>query len=604
MSFMFNPFPYDDPNAINRNDAKGINTASVSVGNDSVRKAFVAIVKKGGVIVLDGYTTAPFDAVLALAGDVRKIAVSSVLKSPAELRELFRDNLPEDRKKDTVLLYGKLFKAGYAGMFDPVKLAELKKTLDEVKKSGETLILWGFGALSEELYPYADTRIFCDITPKRAVLNIKKGGFRNLGSDEDMPFKATMRRCYYVDFELAFTLRSKLLAAHDIDYYICGDNAEELTLLPADLLFTLIDRTLESPFRQRPVYLEGVWGGYYTMGVRRLPDTMKNCAWVFDMIPMEVSTVIEADGLTVEVPFYTVVSSFGEKLMGRQCIDEFHGFFPIRFNYDDTFHAAGNMSVQLHPGAEFVMKENGELGRQDESYYVFVTGQGARTYLGFRDGVNVDEFVDEVKKSEKEHTEIDYKKYIYGVHSEPGTQVMIPAGTIHASGQNQVILEIGSLTVGSYTYKMYDYLRRDLDGNPRPIHSYYGALNLNHNMTETYVKENLVNGRKRVLREDENGKEIVVGECDQLYFSLRNLVFGDYFTDDTKRYSESGDFFVYALVDGEDVIVRSKAHPERQFRMKYMDMVVIPASMGEVELINNKPGTWTVMHKTMLKRGV
>ena len=262
------------------------------------------------------------------------------------------------------------------------------------------------------------------------------------------------------------------------------------------------------------------------------------------------------------------------------------------------------MSVQLHPGAEFVMKENGELGRQDESYYVFVTGQGARTYLGFRDGVNVDEFVDEVKKSEKEHTEIDYKKYIYGVHSEPGTQVMIPAGTIHASGQNQVILEIGSLTVGSYTYKMYDYLRRDLDGNPRPIHSYYGALNLNHNMTETYVKENLVNGRKRVLREDKNGKEIVVGECDQLYFSLRNLVFGDYFTDDTKRYSESGDFFVYALVDGEDVTVRSKAHPERQFRMKYMDMVVIPASMGEVELVNNKPGTWTVMHKTMLKRGV
>lgn len=136
MSFMFNPFPYDDPNAINRIDAKGINTASVSVGNDSVRKAFVAIVKKGGVIVLDGYTTAPFDAVLALAGDVRKIAVSSVLKSPAELRELFRDNLPEDRKKDPVLLYGKLFKAGYAGMFDPVKLAELKKTLDEVKKVG------------------------------------------------------------------------------------------------------------------------------------------------------------------------------------------------------------------------------------------------------------------------------------------------------------------------------------------------------------------------------------------------------------------------------------------------------------------------------------
>ncbi|MDD6260256.1 MAG: class I mannose-6-phosphate isomerase [Clostridiales bacterium] len=604
MSFMFNPFPYDDPSAVNRIDASGIDTSSASVGNDAVAASLAGIIRKGGVIALDGYTTAPFETVLSLAGDVQKIAVSSILKSPAELRELFRDNLPEDRKKDPVLLYGKLFKEGYAGIFDPVKLAGLKSALEAAKKEGRTVLLWGYGAMSEELLPYADVKIFCDITPKRAVLNIKKGNFYNLGSDELMPFKATMRRCYYVDFELAFTLRSKLLAAHGIDFYICGDDAEKLTLLPSALLFSLIDRTLESPFRQRPVYLEGVWGGYYTMHIRNLPDTMKNCAWVFDMIPMEVSTVIEADGLTVEVPFYTVVSSFGEKLMGKECLDEFHGFFPIRFNYDDTYHASGNMSVQLHPGADFVMNENGELGRQDESYYVFVTGQGARTYLGFRSGVDVDEFVDEVLKSEKEHTEIDYQKYIYGVHSEPGVQVMIPAGTIHASGQNQVILEIGSLTVGSYTYKMYDYLRRDLDGNPRPIHSYYGAKNLNHNMTEEYVKANLVNGRKRVLREDENGKELVVGECDQLYFSLRNLVFGDYFTDDTKRYSESGDFFVYALVDGEDVTVRSKAHPERQFRMKYMDMVVIPASLGEVELINNKPGTWTVMHKTMLKRGV
>ncbi len=604
MSFMFNPFPYDDPSAVNKIDARGIDTSCAAVGNTAVEKALADVLSRGGIVAIDGYTTAPFESVLAMAKNVKTVAVSSIYKSADELRELFRDNLPEDREKDPVLLYGKLFKEGYAGIFDSEKLAALCESLKAAKASGDAILLWGFGALSDELAPLSDIKIFCDITPKCAVLNIKRGGFLNLGSDSEMPFKVTMRRCYYVDFELAFSLRSKLLACRGIDYYIAGDDPAALTMLSAELLYSLIDRVTDSPFRQRPVYLEGVWGGYYTMGVRKLPDTMKNCAWVFDMIPMEVSTVIDAGDFTLEVPFYTVVSSVGEKLMGRKCLEEFHGFFPIRFNYDDTFHAAGNMSVQLHPGEDFVTSENGELGRQDESYYVFVTGQGARTYLGFRDGADVDEFVEEVRRSEREHTEIDYKKYIYGVHSEPGTQVMIPAGTIHASGQNQVILEIGSLTVGSYTYKMYDYLRRDLDGNPRPIHSYYGALNLNHAMTESYVKENLVNGRSRVLREDENGREIVVGECDQLYFSLRNLVFGDYFTDDTKRYSESGDFFVYALVDGEDVTVRSKADPARAYRMKYMDMVVIPASMGEVELINNKPGTWTVMHKTMLKREV
>ena len=120
MSFMFNPFPYDDPSAVNRIDASGIDTSSAAVGNDAVAASLAGIIRKGGVIALDGYTTAPFETVLSLAGDIQKIAVSSILKSPAELRELFRDNLPEDRKKDPVLLYGKLFKEGYAGIFDPV----------------------------------------------------------------------------------------------------------------------------------------------------------------------------------------------------------------------------------------------------------------------------------------------------------------------------------------------------------------------------------------------------------------------------------------------------------------------------------------------------
>lgn len=109
------------------------------------------------------------------------------------------------------------------------------------------------------------------------------------------------------------------------------------------------------------------------MKERRLPDTMKNCAWVFDMIPMEVSTVLNMDGYSVELPFYTVVASNGEKLMGARCLRDFHGFFPIRFNYDDTFHAAGNMSIQLHPGEKFLTENHNELGRQDESYYIVAT---------------------------------------------------------------------------------------------------------------------------------------------------------------------------------------------------------------------------------------
>ncbi len=595
MSFMFNPYPYKDPNAVNRiaNDGS-VELSRVARGNSQIAAELAAHIAAGKIIAIDGYATAPFASLLGLiAPGVKKLAVSSIYKTPEELKALFAENLPEDRVKDPVLLYGKLFKGGYRGIFDEAKLASLQAEL--AKKDGP-MILWGNGALCHELYALADVHIYMDITPLQAVLNIKKGGYRNYGSNEDMPFKATMRRCYYVDFELAFELRCEALAEKKLDYYVCSDEPTAMQMLPGDVLSALLDRALDYPIRQRPVYLEGVWGGYLVKKERNLPEGMKNCAWVFDMIPMEVSTVIEMDGYTVEVPFYALVASNGEKLMGKRSVSAFGNFFPIRFNYDDTYHAAGNMSIQLHPGEKFVTEQNGELGRQDESYYIVTTGQGAKTYLGFCEGADVNEFVSEVKKSEVEHTEVDYKKYVYGVESKPGIQVMIPAGTIHASGQNQLILEIGSLTVGSYTYKMYDYLRRDLDGNPRPIHSYFGELNLNHDITERYVNENLVNGRARKLRESGDGYECVVGECDQLYFSLRNLKFTEGMDDDTK-----GDFHVLALIDGEAITVRSKKDPTLSFDMNYLDMLVIPAAMGEYELINKKSGTWVTVHKTLLK---
>jgi mannose-6-phosphate isomerase class I len=597
MSFMFNPFPYDDPSAVNYIANNGIDLTKTAQGNTQIATEFIKLtaMKAPAVIAVDGYATAPFGRIVSLfGGNAEYINVASIYKTPAELKALFADNLPEDKVKDPVLLYGKIFKEGYEGIFDAGKLAVLRARLAANKG---IIILYGNGALSDSLRPYATVRIFADITPKRAVLNIKAGGYRNFGSDEDMPFKVTMRRCYYVDFELAFSLRCELLAAKAIDYYISCDNPAEMQMLPAGVLFPLLNRALDYPLRQRPVYLEGVWGGYYLMKYRGLPNTMKNCAWIFDLIPMEVSTVLKIDGKTFEFPFYALVAANGEKLMGKKCLNDYHGFFPIRFNYDDTFHASGNMSIQLHPGEEYVTKNHNELGRQDESYYIVVTGQGARTYLGFNNGADVDEFLSAIKKSETEYTPVDYKKYVHGVVSQPGTQVMIPAGTIHASGQNQVILEIGSLTVGSYTYKMYDYLRKDLDGKPRPIHSYFGSANLNRKITEDYAEANLVNGRKRTLRSGADWDEIVVGECDQLYFSLRNLRFGDIMTDDT-----NGDFHVLSLVDGECVTVRSKKDPSLKFDMNYLDIIVVPASLGEYELINGKPGTRIVMHKTMLKR--
>ena len=129
------------------------------------------------------------------------------------------------------------------------------------------------------------------------------------------------------------------------------------------------------------------------------------------------------------------------------------------------------MSIQVHSGAKYNQEHFGELGRQDESYYVVVAGQDAKTFVGFRDDADTEQFIRDIKLADTEYKPVDYLKYVSCEDSKPGLQVMLPAGTIHSSGRNQVVLEIGSLTIGSYTYKLYDYLRADLDGKPRPIHT-------------------------------------------------------------------------------------------------------------------------------------
>ena len=129
------------------------------------------------------------------------------------------------------------------------------------------------------------------------------------------------------------------------------------------------------------------------------------------------------------------------------------------------------MSIQCHSGSFYNKEHFNEFGRQDESYYVVITGHEAKTFIGFRDDADIPQFFKDIEAADTEHKPVDYLKYVSYEESRPGLQVMLPAGTIHSSGRNQVILEIGSLTIGSYTYKMYDYLRLDFAGNGATLFS-------------------------------------------------------------------------------------------------------------------------------------
>ena len=595
MSFMFHPYPYSDPSAVNHVTGRGV---SPIAGIHAVTKKLASLLKEGKRLGLDAYPGADYESLVNVlrqqcaGAGILFIDAATLLKPAEEIEAIVSPYLPQDKKRDPVLLYGRRYRDGFAGLQDAVKVAELRETL----ASSRGVLVYGLGALAHELEKCYDARVWMDVTPRTAVLAYKNGFARNIGALTDLPYGQTMRRNYYVDFEIAIEARWELIKSGKLDWYISADVPQSMQMLSFSDLNALFEELVERPFRCRPVYLEGVWGGYYIHRLRNLPKEMRNCAWVFDMIPMEVSIVAKTDSYEFEAPFFTFVQAMGEKLLGRQAYEQFGGYFPIRFNYDDTYHASGNMSIQCHPDAGYVMSNHDELGRQDESYYICVTGMDAKTYLGFRDETSCDEFFEQARQAEKTGEQMDYEKYVSHVPSAPGTQVMIPAGTIHASGRNQVILEIGSLTVGSYTYKLYDYQRTDPQtGLPRPIHLEMGSEVIKKEYTKDWVDKNLVN-HGGLVREGEGFREIIVGEHDLLYFSLRNLIFDKTITDDT-----DGLFHVLALVDGEKVRVESADDPSKFYIMNSMDMAVIPANLGRYTITNLGAGTVTI-HKTHLKK--
>lgn len=617
MSFMYNPFPFHDPKPVNRPELSPKTVSSiVAGGTPNVAKKFVAQLadkarSEGVIVAFDGYTTAKWDLMISLIArecDLLGLQIEAIdcnaatLKSGKEIDEIIDPLLIWDTKIDPTLLYGKVYHGGYEGLLDPAKAHQFQQALPAKKAPGKIVAIYGYGSLIRQFRGLYDVKCWFDITPMNSMLRIRAGEYANLGKKHTGIINRTIRRCYYCDFENAVQLRKNLFAEGAIDWYFLDNDRSNLQMMPFESFADICAQLVKYPFRAKPCYLEGVWGGTYMKKQRHLPEKMRNAAWVFDFIPMEVSVVVEAGAEKLDINYCSFVHKEGVNLMGEKCVRKYQGYFPIRFNWDDSYHSTGNMSIQCHSGGKFNIENYNEFGRQDESYYVVITGHEAKTFIGFRDDADIPAFFKEIEAADTEHKPCDYMKYVSYEESKPGLQVMLPAGTIHSSGRNQVILEIGSLTIGSYTYKMYDYLRLDFDGKQRPIHTKLGEENVAQHRRYSVIHDpsspDYIVQKPRLDASGDGWEEYILGENPQVYFSLRRLEFEKQCEQDTKGEK----FHVLTLVDGEKVRIRSVEHPERSFDLEFMEIACVPADMGKYVIENLGPEPVRV-HKTCLRDG-
>ena len=140
---------------------------------------------------------------------------------------------------------------------------------------------------------------------------------------------------------------------------------------------------------------------------------------------------------------------------GENC--EGFPFFPVLVKLID---ANAKLSIQVHPEDEFALKNENSLGKT-EMWYIVSADEGAGIYLGFNRDITPTEFENAIKNK----TLTDYLNFI---PVKAGDCYFIPAGTIHAICEGCLICEIQQNS--NITYRVYDYGRRDKDGNERELH--------------------------------------------------------------------------------------------------------------------------------------
>lgn len=579
-------------NAANQVSLKPEYVKSYTVGTSEVAQAVLENVGTSGTVGIDGWYGVDFGALQSAlsvaankAGVQIKFVHSADLFVPSEQIAEYQSTYETDDPS-----FGWVNTDGViADIMDESKIASVKSELQSGGQ-GVTVVL-GPGALIEELVDAYSVRVYADFTMQPMLWQMWDGELVPFGQTE--PSKEYYwKRYYYCDFYLLY--RQKKSAFARMDFFIDAVDSKQLKMMPKEAYNAMIDEVVKQPIKQVKILQPGPWGAYRYRDLWQVEGLECN-AWN-ELAGIELSVLIDFGGpAMMNVPAQNIMQRPIE-VVGEYVHKNYPDLLPLQVWLDDGYFPEpvswerSSMPIHNHPGTDYVKRNfNEPLGRY-ETYYIVESYKGSSTWMGYKEGADLEEWERKCRASNNKEVIEDWEDYICRWDTNVGDLFLIPPGTTHGHGGNQMILEMdtGPSVAGTeYSFFTYDFARNTWDDTKKSMTANPMKMHLDHSFrNQKWIRESRVRShhRARPIAVDGNGRF----RKDQ-YTSLPEMPFHieRIFMEETAEADTEGRFMqIVTLTEGEHVTIESMDNPQYRTTIERLQACIVPAGFGRHRYIN------------------
>ena len=581
-------------NALNSVGLTEADREAVFLGTDASVAALAARVRPGARIGIDGWYGVDWPALLSGiqaavldTGTALEVVCASDLFLPQQEIAAYQATYETDDPS-----FGWVNSEGVMeDLMDAGSISALRERL-EVAATGESAVLvYGPGACIAELSGSYDTRVYADFTMQPMLWQMWGGSLVPFGCTEPESSYA-WKKYYYNDFYLLY--RQKKVAFAAMDLYISAVRSEALVALGKDVYEKVIDELVKRPIKQVKILQPGPWGAYRYKDLWKV-DGLECNAWN-ELAGIELSVLVDLGGDThLNIPTQNIMQRPLE-LVGPHPTQAYPDLFPLQAWLDDGYFPEpvpferSSMPIHDHPSTDYVREHfNEPLGRY-ETYYIVESYKGSSTWMGYHEDADLEDWQRRCVASQNQVEIPDWQKYVSRWDSNVGDLFLIPPGTTHGHGGNQMILELdtGPSVAGTeYSFFTYDFARPTWDDTTKTMTAPPMKMHTAHSFDNNrWMRSNRVQShhRARPVAVEGNGRfrKDQYTSLPEMPFHIERLFMEKRAENDT----EGKYMHIATLTEGTSVTVRSLENPDWSTTIERLQACIIPAGFGKHEYLN------------------